>query len=71
MNIFSSNGPAGVGAAYASFCMVTSLIRHLEKSGAVIPADVKAILDNALNQIPSDNIAALKDARRLIEDFRK
>jgi hypothetical protein len=71
MDIFSSKGPAGVGAAYAGFCLVTSLLRHLESTGALISKDVNAILANALALVPGDNIAAREDARRLLEDLKR
>jgi len=70
MDLFTSKGPAGVGAAYASFAILDALIQHLEASGTLIPADVRKILGNALDQIPANNIAAREDARRLIESLR-
>jgi hypothetical protein len=71
MDIFASRGPAGVGVAYASFAVLNALIQHLEASGALIPADVKKILDNALRQIPDDRNAAREDARRFIEGLKR
>jgi hypothetical protein len=70
MDLFASKGPAGVGAAYASFAVLNSLIRHLEASGVLIPADVTKILEGALDQVPGNNVAAREDARRLIEGLR-
>jgi hypothetical protein len=71
MDIFASKGPAGVGVAYASFAVLAAFIRHLEASGALIPADVEKILNNALRQIPEDRNAAREDARRLIEGLKR
>lgn len=71
MDIFSSKGSAGVGVAYASFCLITSLLRHLESTGTLIPKDVNAILANALTLVPDDNISAREDARRLLKDLKR
>ena len=71
MNMLAAKGPVGVGVAYASFAVLTALIRHLEASGTLKPADVNAILVNALSQIPEDHIAACEDARRLIDGLKR
>jgi len=71
MDIFSSKGPVGVGAAFASFCLLSSLLRHFESTGTLIPNDVSAILANALALVPEDNNAPREDARRLLEGLRR
>lgn len=71
MDMFTSKGTAGQGVSYASFALIGSLLTHLEKSGTLIPADVRAILDHALAQIPANNISAREDARKLIESLKR
>lgn len=71
MDMFSSKGPVGVGVAYAALSIVNSLLRHLQASGALIPADINVILADALKQIPDNNNAARDDARRLIESLKR
>ena len=71
MDMFASKGPAGVGVAYASYAVLNALLRHLEASGALIPADVNNILEEALLQIPEDRNAAREDARRFIKGLKR
>lgn len=71
MDVFSSKGPVGAGAALAAFTVLKALLDHLERSGTLIPKDSNAILENALKGFPSAPNAARDDAKSLIANLKR
>ena len=72
MNMFTSSGPAGVGAAFAAFAVVDALLRRLEVSKVLSSEQVNEILTAALAQVPEDySNRAREDAHRLISSLKR
>ena len=67
MSDFATKGQPGGANGMAALAIARSLLRHLEKSGALIPKDIAAILADAVAQIPSENNERSNEAKRLIE----
>jgi predicted transcriptional regulator len=70
MSNFATKGQPGGANGMAALAIVRSLLRHLEKTGALIPNDAAAILADAAAQIPSENNERSNEARRLIERLK-
>ena len=70
MDMFSGKVPGEQPAAYASYAMISALLGHLERSGALAPKDCNAVLDAALAMILDDNNAGEIEARQLVEQLR-
>ncbi len=70
MSNFAVKGQPGGANGMAALAIIRSLLRHLEKTGALIPKDVAALLADAVAQIPSENNERANEARRLIENIK-
>jgi predicted transcriptional regulator len=71
MNDFASKGQPGGANGVAALAIVRALLRHLEKSGMLIPIDVAAIVTDALAQIPNENNERSNEAKRLVQELSK
>ncbi len=67
MDMFTSSGPAGAGAAYASLALVHALIDRMEAVGILNRKDVRVISQHAIDSIPQGESAALNDALYILE----
>ncbi len=71
MNDFATKGQPGGANGMAALAIVRALLRHLEKSGMLIPKDVATIVTDALAQIPNENNERSNEAKHLVEGLRK
>lgn len=71
MDDFATKGQPGGANGMASLAVVRALLKHLEKSGALIPSDVAAIVADALEQLPNENNERTNEAKRLIQILNK
>ena len=71
MNDFAMKGQPGGANGMAALAIVRALLKHLEKTGALIPKDVTAIVADASAQIPEEHNERSNEAKRLIQKLSK
>ena len=69
MDNFAMKGPPGGGNGMAALAIVRALLKHLEKSGALIPKDIAVIVADAVAQISNENNDRANEAKRLIQEL--
>ena len=71
MDDFTTKGHLGGANGMAALAIVRALLRHLERSAALIPKDVATIVADALAQIPNENNDRVNEAKRLIQELSR